>query len=82
MSTEKKTPCVRAIIPPDFLDYLEFYHNDSVQRLLKSYRSTILPEGLEIEHLSPQDEEMLGTFYRDFVKDYIKNLQTPPEPSL
>lgn len=82
MPTEKKPPCVRAIITPDFLDYLEFYHNEAVQQLLNRYRSTLLPEGLEIEHLSEQDEELLENYYRGFVKHYVKNLQNPTETSL
>jgi hypothetical protein len=82
MPETNKTPCVRAIIPPDFLDYLEFYHSTIVQRLHNTYPCTLLPQGLEIERPSLEDETLLVNLYKDFVKSYTKTLHDPESPTI
>lgn len=82
MPETKKTPCVRAIIPPDFLDYLEFYHKGTIEELQTRYSTTLLPQGLEIQHPSLEDEEALGNLYKEFVRNYTKALQNTESPTI
>jgi len=77
MEIDATTPNRRILLTLPFVEYVDFYHPQTVHRLHTSYPNTFLPEGLEVEGVSKEDEQLVLSLYEEFIK-YQKENPSPP----